>query len=242
MLKAARSLDLSRLLCVINSKRPSKGNTTLPKTTSMKQFILILSLLFPLLSWAQDKDNALSIITGISIANQLTGEEYHRLKNRNTQDFIPKVDRTLLISANYRFGIDYQRRIIKGFHAKIGARFANWSEKYTHNQTLIHQIDVHYLETPISLQYKFSNKTVQPYLEVGGSPMFYLQSNEPVYSYSPEPIKIHLALHAGAGLSYQISDHFSIFGQISSRFRVTSNEYDITPFEIGLELGGAFYF
>jgi hypothetical protein len=208
----------------------------------MKQLAFALLFLLPLLSWAQDKKNSINILGGISIANQITGEEYHRLKNRTTQEFIPKVDRTLLLSANYRFGIDYQRKIIKGFHAKIGARFANWSEKYTHNHTLIHQIDVHYIETPISLHYKFGNKALQPYLEVGGSPMFYLQSNAPVYSYSPEPIKIHLALHSSVGLSYQISDHFSIFGQISGRVRVTSNEYDITPYEVGLELGGSFHF
>lgn len=208
----------------------------------MKQFTFTLFLLLPILSWAQDKKNAINLVGGVSIANQITGEEYHRLKNRNTQEFIPKVDRTLLLSANYRFGIDYQRKIIEGFHAKIGVRFANWSEKYTHNHVLIHHIDVHYIETPISLQYKFGNKALQAYLEVGGSPMFFLQSNAPVYSYSPEPIKIHLALHTSVGLSYQICPRFSVFGQISGRARVTSNEYDITPFEVGLELGASVHF
>lgn len=208
----------------------------------MKQFAIILFLLFPLLSWAQDKKNALNIISQISFANQITGKEYDRLKNRNTREFIPEVDRTLLINTNYRFGIDYQRQIIKGLHAKVGVRFANWGEKYTFNQTKIHQIDVFFIETPISLQYKFGNKALQPYLEVGGSPMFFIQSNEPVYAYSLEPIQIHLALHTSVGLSYQLCDRFSIFGQVSGRVRVTSNEYSITPYEIGLEVGGSFYF
>jgi hypothetical protein len=208
----------------------------------MKQFTLVLFLLLPLLSWAQDKKNAISILGGISFSNQITGEEYHRLKNRISQESIPIIDRTLLVNVNYHFGIDYQRRIIKGFHAKIGARFSTWSESYTYNQTLSHHIDVYYIETPISLQYKFGNKALQPYVEVGGSPMFYLQSNAPVYPYSPEPIKVHLALYASVGLSYQISDHFSIFGQIGARARVTSNQYDIIPYEIGLELGGSFHF
>jgi hypothetical protein len=208
----------------------------------MKQFTLILFLLLPLLSGAQDKKNAINIIGGFGFANQITGEEYRLLKNRNTQQFIPRVDRTLLPSANYRFGIDYQRQIIKGFHAKVGARFANWGETYTHNHIKISRIDVYYFETPISLQYKFGNKVLQPYLEIGASPMFFIRSTAPVYTYSLEPVKIHLALHFSVGLSYQISDRFSIFGQTYSRFRVTSNEYDITPFEIGIELGLAFAF
>ena len=208
----------------------------------MKQFAFVLFLLLPLLSWAQDKNNAINIIGGIGFSNQITGEKYHRLKNRLTKEFIPLIDRTLLVHINYRFGIDYQRKIIKGFHAKIGARFSTWGESYTHNQTLIHHEDVYYIEIPLSLQYKFGNKALQPYVEIGGSPMFYLHRNAPASSYPLEPIKIHLALHSNVGLSYQISDHFSIFGQISGRVRVTSNEYDITPFEIGLELGLAFAF
>jgi len=208
----------------------------------MKQLIFVLFLLLPLFSVGQDKKNAINILSGIGFSHQITGEEYHRLKNRNTQEFIPKVDRTLLLSINYRFGINYQRKIIKGFHAKIGIILANWSEKHTHNHTLIHQKNFYYIETPLSLQYKLGNKALQPYIEIGASPMFDLQNNPPLYQTSLPPFAIHFALHSSVGLSYQISTRFSFFTQISGRFKITPTEYDITPYQVGLELGGSFCF
>lgn len=215
---------------------------TTTKIDFMRQFTLVLFLLLPLLSWAQDKKNSLNILGGISFSHQITGEEYHRLRTRTTQQFINKVDRDVFVNVNYRFGLDYQRRIIKGLHAKIGARFSNWGETYTHNHTLIHHEDIYYFELPFSLQYKFGNKALQPYLEIGGSPMFFLGHKSAPYDAPTPSIEVQFALVSTAGLSYQLSPRFSVFGQISGRFKITSNEYDIYPYEIGLELGGAFHF
>lgn len=204
------------------------------------KYILFIALFLPSFLWAQEKDqkkNSIQIIKGIGIG-------YHFCVN------LPECAYSIESSKpgmNYRFGIDYQRQIIGGLSMKLGSRLSMWSINNVSmtpgcwvgwNYPIVDELRHFYVEIPFALQYKFGKGKLQFYVEAGSNPMFRILESD----YQGDLFQFSVAVQVGAGLSYQLSDNCSIFGQLSSR--VQTNELDSYGhlYEVGLELGVGFAF
>jgi hypothetical protein len=218
----------------------------------MKHFFLFLVFISPSFLIAQKesiKRHSIDLVSGISFGHRIEGEKFKRIKERTDQDLNAVVDPDPLVTANCHIGVDYNIRIIKGFSLKAGVRLSLWSlANDTDNHRTGEDVTIMtylFLETPLILQYKFIKKKVQPFIEIGGSPMFFLQNKS-----SGNLIKapdLSFLIQAGIGVSYQVTSTISIFGQVLSRFQTQeySSEYydiDLYPYEIGLEFGTSFHF
>lgn len=217
--------------------------------------ILVIVLLLPSFLWAQEnvrKKNSIQIIKG-------TGVGHHILETSQQVD--PTVSMNWIESSkpglNYRFGLDYQRQIIGGLSMKIGSRFSMWSINDISINTNCYfnccwwgcnyymeaqKLEQYYIEMPIALQYKFGKNKLQFYIEVGANPMFNIMRDDS----ETDQDRFSVAVHVGAGLSYQFSNNWSLFGQLSSRIQTKelfiqnirhgSLNYGYL-YEVGLELG-----
>ena len=214
----------------------------------MKQpFFILVILLFPVTFFAQDnleRKNSLNVVAGAPFGYRTTEILYNQ-----TDDILYVVLHEPKVTVNYCFGIDYQRKIIKGLSCKVGARLAGW--RISNGNTYHTESTYLFFEIPLAFQYKWSKKKIQPYVELGANPMVYLHhigehfigkrfsklADAPIFS---------LAIHAGIGFSYQISQKVSFFSQISSRFQTEKlTAYGIANlflYEVGLELGVSFHF
>lgn len=219
----------------------------------MRHLLLFITLTLPSLLLAQQesklsKKNSINISGGVAFGYRLEGADFKLLKERLTKEYIPMVDMNPILAGNYRFGIDYQRQLVQNLSVKIGARLANWNLTYEPPSVISKENKYTYwfVEVPVILNYKFGTKKLQPYVELGASPSFqvFQAAQHGFFNNSFFTVTIH----AGLGLSYQISKSFSLFGQISSRFQtesiITDYRYDdlLFLYEIGLELGAAFHF
>lgn len=219
----------------------------------MKQFALVLLLLLPLFSSAQDKQNSINFSTGIAIGAS-TSKYYVGDNNyidlaigAPTRSDYPK---DISPALNYRFGFDYQRILGRSFSLKAGLRIASWNLTTTSYSDKKYIFNNLFLEIPLAVQYRFGQKKWQPYLELGINPMIRVAHND--YSTSAT-----FAIQTGVGLSYQVSDKVSLYSQLSGRFQpiesinfvsheggffTNSTGRYVYPFEIGLEIGLAFAF
>lgn len=223
--------------------------------------ILFIALLLPSFLWAQEnnkKKNSIQIIKGIGIGHQVLDNSY-KIASETCTDWTKSSKAGL----NYRFGIDYQRQIIGGLSVKIGGRFSMWSLNDVTTVTNCYiccigdcgfglfeeDLRQYYVEMPFALQYKFGKKKLQFYVEIGVNPMLDISNTD--YSMNKEPF--YVALQVGTGLSYQLSNRCSLFGQVSSRVQTKKLEvmgsysgYWNTSYgylyEIGLELGVGYSF
>lgn len=215
--------------------------------------ILLLALFLPSFLWAQksvEKKNSIQIVNGMGVGHYILDASsetnplicYERIESSNP-------------GFNYRFGIDYQRQITGGLFMKIGSRFSSWGNTFNTttdcyimcyvgdcSYTRIQKLEQYYIELPFALQYKFGQNKLQFYVEVGTNPMFQMMKHATLINEN----SLSIAVQAGAGLSYQITDYCSIFGQLSSRFQ-TKSEYLIEGnhgylYDIGLDLGLGFFF
>lgn len=229
--------------------------------------ILFIALLLPSFLWAQEnnkKKNSIQIIKGIGIGHQIL-DNSSQITSATCRGWVESSKAGL----NYRFGIDYQRQIVGGLSVKIGGRFSKWSLSDVSTITdcyicctgdcgfglVEEELRQYYVEMPLALQYKFGKKKLQFYVEIGVNPMLDVSntnySTGTDYSRNKEPF--YIALQVGTGLSYQLSNNWSLFGQISSR--VQTKELEVIGsnygywnttyghlYEIGLELGVGFSF
>lgn len=218
----------------------------------MKQLLLLIALILPSFLLAQQevntsKKNSINISSGVAFGYRLEGTDFKPLKERPFFIGLPMIDMTPILAINYRFGIDYQRTIIQNLSVKIGGRITNWNLSYAPDRITNKENNFAFwfIEIPLTLNYKFGHKKLQPYIELGSSPIIQLFKES---GYNSSNTSISIAVHTSVGLSYQLSEAFSFFGQISGRFQTESittwGEYDqlLFPFEIGLELGAAFHF
>lgn len=216
------------------------------------KYILLFALLLPSLLWAQksmEKKNSIQIVNGIGMGHYILGT------SDRTDPFCFEKIESSTPGFNYRFGIDYQRQIIGGLSMKIGSRFSSWSNNFNTitdcyimccfgecNYQRTQKIEHHYIELPFALQYKFGENKLQFYVEIGANPMLHMMRHESLIDEN----SLSIAIQAGVGLSYQITDQWSVFGQLSSR--IHTNEQEILPnnygylYEIGLDLGLGFSF
>jgi hypothetical protein len=229
--------------------------------------ILFIALLLPSFLWAQEnnkKKNSIQIIKGIGIGHQIL-ENSPWISSETCMDWTESSKAGL----NYRFGIDYQRQIIGGLSVKIGGRFSMWSLNDVTTVTNCYicctggcgfgleeeKLRQYYVEMPLALQYKFGKKKLQFYVEIGVNPMLDITNND--YSTDNDDSRnkdpFYVALQVGTGLSYQLSNNCSLFGQVSSRVQtkkleVLNSNYGYWNtsyghlYEIGLELGVGFSF
>ena len=221
----------------------------------MKNLFLIIVLILPFSLLAQEdiKKNSINISTGIAIGSS-TSKYYVGDNNyidlaigAPTRGDYPK---EVAAALNYRFGLDYQRNLGRGFSLKGGLRIASWNlttSSYSDEKSILNNL---FVEIPLAVQYRLGQKKWQPYFELGINPMIRVAYND--YSSSAT-----FAIQTGVGLSYQIAQKISLYGQLSGRFQPVdsinfvshegsfftspSGRY-VYPFELGLELGIAFAF
>lgn len=209
------------------------------------KYLLFVALLLPSYLWAQEKSqkkNSIQIIKGIGIG-------YHFSETPIEPDLgscLNKIESSKP-GVNYRFGIDYQRQIIGGLSVKLGSRFSMWSVNDVSMTTScwigwghpeIEQLRHYYIEVPFALQYKFGKGRLQFYVEAGSNPMFRVLKRY----HQTDVFKFSVAVQVGAGLSYQLSNNCSIFGQLSSRVQTNKEATYGHLYEVGLELGVGFAF
>lgn len=212
----------------------------------MKQFFLLgiamLFFFFPT-NYIEAQDlskESIKISMGILISNKIGGEEFHKLRNRTTEEFIPMVDFHTVPMANYRIGLTYQRNLVKALSLKVGAQLRLWNLAYAEVGDKIYRSL--YIDLPLGLQYKFGKQKLQPFVELGTNFMFLIANGErgPLF----QPSTFALAVESGVGFSYQISDHISYFAQIVGDIQLKSNPNisDIYPYELGLMTGLGIHF
>lgn len=178
----------------------------------MKYWLIWIGLFWSTMLWAQsetNRQNSINIISGISFVSRIEGSDYKRFKERLTQEGrTPVLDYDLLLRPSYRGGLDYQRQLFKGLSVKVGVRFAAWNFSYYSCISCLHKREKTttylYAETPITVQYKWGKKKLQPYVEFGASALFFLH-NESVFFRATAP-DVSFALQGGLGLSYQFSE------------------------------------
>lgn len=225
------------------------------------KYILFIALLLPSFLWAQEdikKKNSIQIIKGIGIGHQIL-DNSSWMTSETCLDWVESSQAGL----NYRFGIDYQRQIVGGLSVKVGGRFSMWSLSDVSTVTNCYiccigdcgfglvgkKLRQYYVEIPLALQYKFGKEKLQFYVEIGANPMLDITNKD--YSINKEPF--YVAIQVGTGLSYQLTNKCSLFGQLSGRIQtkelqtVNSNYgYWNTSYgylyEIGLELGVGYSF
>lgn len=204
------------------------------------KYILFIALFLPSFLWAQEKDqkkNSIQIIKGIGIG-------YHFCVNSPECAYRVESSKP---GVNYRFGIDYQRQIIGGLSVKLGSRLSMWNVNDVSvmtscwggwNYQIVDELRHFYIEMPFALQYKFGKGKLQFYVEAGSNPMFRIVKSD----YQGDLFQFSVAVQVGAGLSYQLSDNCSIFGQLSSRVQTNELDFFGDLYEVGLELGVGFAF
>jgi len=211
--------------------------------------IIILMMHFSIIAQESIKKNSVNLSTGIALGSS-TSKFYGLESNWRNPPSKEDYPKDIAPALNYRFGLDYQRIIGRGFSLKAGVRMTSWNLTITNYSDEMSILNSLFLEIPLAVQYRFGQKKCQPYLELGLNPMFLLVHNN--YSSSAS-----FAIHMGLGLSYQVSSLISLYGQFSGRFQpvesISYSEHEIGlysvftgrhvyPFEIGLEIGLAFAF
>jgi hypothetical protein len=221
----------------------------------MKYLPLIIVLILPFSLLAQEvfKKNSINLSTGIAVGSSTSkyyvGDNHYidLAIGAPTRGDYPK---EVAAALNYRFGIDYQHTLGRGFFLKGGLRVASWNlttTSYSNEKSILNNL---FLEIPLAVQYRLGQKKWQPYFELGINPMIRVAYNN--YSTSAT-----FAIQTGFGLSYQLSQKISLYGQLSGRFQPVesinfvshegsfytkpSGRY-VYPFEVGLEVGIAFAF
>lgn len=221
----------------------------------MKKKLLIFFLIIPYLISAQSqstKKNAINVVTGIGVGSGVSEFYGQRLTNPfvNQGQFNKEYPKTIAFAVNYRFGVDYQRFLIKRLSLKAGLRIASWnlrSTDYFGETSLLQNV---YLEIPLGVQYSFNDKKIRPYIAGGLSALFNLIYNDNSHDFS-------WAASAGIGLSYQVFNNIRIYAELSGRAHIMPSvryvAHDqslyafetgraVFPYEIGLEIGGTYSF
>jgi hypothetical protein len=221
----------------------------------MKILVLFIVLILPFSLIAQEpvKKNSINISTGIAIGSSTS--KYYINDNHYidvglgapTRADYPK---DIAAAINYRFGVDYQRGLWRGLSLKAGLRIASWNltiTNYANEKNILNNL---FVEIPLAIQYRLGQKKWQPYFELGLNPMIRVAYND--YSTSAT-----FAIHTGVGISYQISERVSLYGQLSGRFQpvesINFRAHDsglfafesgiyVSPFDLGLDVGIAFAF
>lgn len=222
----------------------------------MKNLALIIALILPFSLLAQEppiKKNSINISTGITRGSSISkyyikgGHHIDIALGPPTRADYPK---DIAAAVNYRFGVDYQRVLGRGFSFKAGLSMASWNlttTSYSDEKGILNNL---FLEIPLAILCRLGQKKWQPYFELGLNPMFRLAYNE----YSTYAT---FAIQTGIGLSYQLSQKISLYSQISGRFQPVESIYYVShessnlndqagrylyPFEVGLDVGIAFAF
>lgn len=221
----------------------------------MKHLFLSIVLILPFSLIAQEviHKNSINFSTGIAFgtsSSKYYGGDNHYIDLAigapNRGDYPKEVS----AAANYRFGVDYQRILGRGFSLKGGLRLASWNltlTSYSDTKSISNNL---FLEIPLAVQYRLGQKKWRPYFEIGINPMIRVAYNN--YSTSAT-----FAIQTGIGLSYQVSEKISLYSQLSGRFQPIESINFVShnggfyfgpsgrfvyPFEIGLEIGLAFAF
>lgn len=223
----------------------------------MKTKLILLFLCLPFLGIGQFS-SSLDVIIGSEYS-------YRHLLTTSSEDSGVQftIDRKDLESPkyNWRFGVNYNKKLSQKFYLKTGLRLARGG--YVLNQFYALQygtqhdgqggfdpnaptleefndlnISYNYLfvEIPIVGRYQLSEKKWSPFIEFGVSPMISLEkSNLRTYN------KFHLASNLSVGVNYTPFEKVQFFAQPIFRYHFT-NLVDDTPikehlYNYGLEFG-----
>lgn len=212
----------------------------------MKRSILFLLICLPIFLFSQSK---LELIGSLDYSYRTFGNSGIVQSVRSSSE-IPKL--------NFHSGINYHQQLKEKLWLKIGLGFSKMGYK-TKNTELIGGINpqggfdpsiptgismqfkynFQFLEIPIALRYEFSQKRFKPFIEIGVSTKYYLQSEnisfqngeQVEFTKTREDIitQIQYAPTLSLGFSYEINDKWELVMQpnfnyhLSNIYRETAN-------------------
>ena len=225
----------------------------------MKNLLLVIMLCLPLFLFSQSQ---LEFVGSLNVSGSAYGWDGIAGNIRNS-------DKAKL---NHHFNISYNHALQEKLWLKIGLGFSSMGYKTEKIELIFgNQIDsmgnfdpnipgefesaqfkynYHFLEIPIALRYEFSQKKLKPFLELGISTQYYLQS---VYKSfldgqkrSKEKIReenisqIQFAPTVAFGFSYAFNEKWELLVQPNFRYNLTK-KFNVTSYQHlwsgGLALG-----
>ena len=197
----------------------------------MKMIVVFLAICFPSLLLSQSNAKL-----------ELIGSLDYSYRNHSNSGTVQSVRSSEIGKLNYHFDINYHQKLKEKLWLKIGLGFASMGYK-TKNKEIIgghdgqggfdpflstgiflqSKYNYHFLKIPIALRYEFLQKKIKPFVEIGLTTKYYLQS---VYSFFKNGDEvgsskarekginqIQLAPTLGFGLSYEINEKWEIKAQ-----------------------------
>lgn len=197
----------------------------------MKNLLLLFLLCLPLCLFAQSNSKI-----------ELLGSLDYSYRHHANSGIVQSVRSSEIPKFNFHFNINYNQQLRKKLWLKIGLGFASMGYK-TKNKEIIGRVDeqgnydpyfssgeflqtkynYHFLEIPIALRYEFLQNKIKPFVEIGLTSKYYLQSTTKFFKNGDrvgsaknrnEGInQIQFAPTFGFGLSYEVNEKWELVAQ-----------------------------
>ncbi|MFK7776198.1 MAG: outer membrane beta-barrel protein [Saprospiraceae bacterium] len=201
--------------------------------------ILFLIFFFPIFLWSQSKIEILSSLD-------------YSYRDFGNSGIVQSIRSSEIGKLNYHFDINYNQQLREKLWLKIGLGFSSMGYK-TKNKEIIGRIDeqgnydpyfssgeflqtkydYHFLEIPIALRYEFLQNKIKPFIEIGITTNYYLQSTVRFFKNGDkigsekerreEINQIQFAPTLSFGLSYEINEKWELVAQPNFTYHVTKN-------------------
>jgi hypothetical protein len=204
----------------------------------MKKIIVLLIFIFPSILWSQSKLD-------------FSGSLDYSYRNFGNSGIVQSVRSEEIPKLNFHFDINYNQQLKQKFWLKIGLGFASMGHKTKNEEILGGGIDgqggfdpffptgefiqtkntYHFLAIPIALRYEFSQKRIKPFVEVGLTTKYYLQSIIRFFNNGDrvdstkerknEINQIQIAPTLSFGFSYEINEKWEFVAQPNFTYHLT---------------------
>lgn len=201
--------------------------------------ILFLILFSPIFLWSQSKIEILSSLD-------------YSYRGFGNSGIVQSIRSSEIGKLNYHFDINYNQQLKEKLWMKIGLGFSSAGYN-TKNKEIIGgrddqggfdpflatgiflqtKLDYHFLRIPIALRYEFLQKKIKPFIEVGITTNYYLQSTVRFFKNGDkigsekerreEINQIQFAPTLSFGLNYEINEKWEFVAQPNFTYHVTKN-------------------
>lgn len=204
----------------------------------MKKTIILFVLCFPSFLWSQSK-------------LEFSGSLDYSYRNFGNSGIVQSVRSEEIPKLNFHFDVNYNQQLKEKIWLKIGLGFASMGYKTKNKEILGGGHDgqggfdpffptgeffqtkdsYHFLEIPIALRYEFSQKKLKPFVEVGLTTKYYLQSIISFFNNGDrvdstkerekEINQIQIAPTLSFGFSYEINEKWEFVVQPNFTYHLT---------------------
>jgi len=216
----------------------------------------LLILLLPILASSQNKSSLNIVFSPDYNYRSLTGPD-------SLQWSIDIFNESNKAKLNFRFGMDYSHQIGQSNFLKTGIRYARIGFFSLKEELFLPDMTVsygeisnnsHFIEIPIVIRKEFGGNRIAPFLELGVSPMLYINSLQiTTIDGNRETVAFHrndsaqtdynnlqFSLNLSTGFNVLLKEQYQLFFSPTFRYHLTKTANAINTqhlFNLGIEVG-----